>query len=417
VLKSFLIAMAQVQYQEQEELSLDDFDKSEAFSRSGKTSRKELTLDEAFRAAKEAWPEEEPLNVKDFQIKEFPIPQVASVSKSGIAPIYESEEEGYEYLEFIESSDSDYPWRGLTEVMLGLGTMLPEWILKGDLEENAEKIIERVELFIEDLPTHEKELKLIMGSCMIFYGGCWPRLASYMAAYEVFGTAAVLDEVVLVGRCFYNSFFNSEVVYGKSVLTTGKVKGAYARVRQAIKDAGLQIAVFLAVKHVAPWAEVCLSIAFASKLTGIVRLEEVFAKVLSTSMDGNSIDESDAAWIRLLSCLCCNILALVFLGVGYPSLVVAMYMAHFGLEMILCDDVKKTYHIAGVPFTFEREDWEDKSTQNYVWSTVAIMSLWQALNGYSGLLESISWLMLMFPVVKLYNLVNYGALSCDSKEE
>jgi len=410
--------MAQVQYQEQEELSLDDFDKSEAFSPSGKTLRKELTLDEAFRAAKEAWPEGEPLNVGNFQIKEFPLPevQVASLGKTEVETVYE--EEDYEYLEFIESSDSDYPWRGLTEVMLGLGTMLPEWLLKTDLEEQAEKIIDRVELFIEDLPKHEKELKLIMGFCMIFYGGSWPRLASYMAAYEVFGTAAVLDEVVLVGRCFYNSFFNNEEgEYEKRVFKTDKVKEAYARVRQTIKDAGLQIAVFLAVKHVAPWAEVCLSIAFASKLKGIVRLEEVFGKVLSTSTNGDLIDESDAAWIRLLSCLCCNILSLVILGVGYPSLVVAMYMCHFGLEVILCDALKKTYSIAGVPFRFEREDWEDKTTQNYVWSAVVITSLWQAINDYSGLLESVSWLMLMFPVVKLYNLVNYGALSRDLKEE
>jgi len=411
--------MAQVQYQEQEELSLDDFDKSEAFSPTGKSSGKKLTLDEVYRAAKEAWPEVEPLNVKDFQIEEFPLPevQVASLGETEVEPVYEEEEEDFEYLEFIDSSDSDYPWRGLTEVVLGLGTMLPEWLLKTDLEEQAEKIIDRVELFIEDLPKHEKELKLIMGFCMIFYGGSWPRLASYMAAYEVFGTAAVLDEVVLVGRCFWNSCFYNEGEHEKRVFKTGKVKEAFARVRQTFKDAGLQIAVFLAVKHVAPWAEVCLSIAFASKLTGIVRLEEVFGKVLSTSMDGELIDESDAAWIRLLSCLCCNILALVILGVGYPSLVIAMYMAHFGLEMILCDDLKKTYRIAGVPFTFEREDWEDKTTQNYVWSTVAIMSLWQAINDYTGLLESVSWLMLMFPVVKLYNLVNYGALSHNLKEE
>jgi len=397
-------------------LSLDDFNKSEAFSPSRISLRKKQSVDEAFWAAKEAQREEEHLNVRNLTTKDLPIPTVVSLSDSEAEPLYE--EESYEYLEFMDS-DSDYPWRGLTEVVLGLGARVPEWLLKADLEENAEKIIDAVEFFIEDLPKHEKELKLIMGFCMIFYGGSWPRLASYMAAYEVFGTAKVLEEVVLVGRCFYNSFFNNEVATVNCVFTTGNVRETCARVRQAIRDTGLQIAVFLAVKHVAPWAEVCLSIAFASKLPGIIRLDEVFTKALGTSMNenGKSVNEIEAAWIRLLSSLCCNILALVLLSVGYPNMVVAMYMTHFGLEMVLCDDVKKTYHIGGVPFTFEREDWKDKTTQNYVWSTVAIMSLWQALNGYSGLLESISWLMLLFPVVKLYNLINYGAFSGELKEE
>jgi len=404
--------MAQFQYQEQEELSLDDFDKSNEVTKSRRSIRKNEPADEALWASLEARSGE--VYSRDMAMEDLPV--------SKVEPMYESEQEslnedeGYEYLEFIDS-DSDYPWRGLTEAVLALGSRVPEWLLKVDIEESAEKLVDQVEFFIEDLPIHETELKLIMSLCMICYGGSWPRLASYIAAFEVFGTEKVLDEVVLVGRCLYNSCCNYEVTTEKSVPTKTDGKEIFARVRQTIKDAGLQIAVLLAVLHVAPWAEVCLSIAFASKISGIVRLQEVFTYTLRTNDYESSVSPIEAEWSKLLSTLCCNILALVLFSVGYPSLIIAMYMAHLGLEMILCDDANKTLCIYGIPLMFARGDWEDKAIQNYVWATIAVMSLWQALSGYSGLLEPISWLMLLFPTVKLYNMVYFNASKKDVKEE
>jgi len=96
-----------------------------------------------------------------------------------------------------------------------------------------------------------------------------------------------------------------------------------------------------------------------------------------------------------------------------------MYMGYFGFAMTA--EALFTRLSINIPLVMEADvlknsGWLDMNNQFYVWVFVFAMAFWQAICGYTGTFELISWSMFLFPVVKVYNVLYGEPLSNEAKK-
>jgi len=239
-------------------------------------------------------------------------------------------------------------------------------------------------------PMYEEYFRIIASLCLIFYGGSWTNLAGSIAAIEAFGTIPALQEVFEVGVAFL--FDDSD-----DVVTP-------ARIKENLRQLGLQTTLLIAVLVSPSWAEICITIAFASKFTILVPVQELLKKVMSRPVaDVNEyndcFDDIDTSWFDLIAVIACNILSLIFFGC-LPRLTTAMYMGYLGVALLMEGFVARPINIPIIwdSELFDKEFWMKTSTQYSVWAIVAVMAIWQAVSGYEGVFLLLSWSMFLYPV-------------------
>jgi len=258
-------------------------------------------------------------------------------------------------------------------------------------------VVDSLELVLE-MPKYEGELKYITALLLVCYGGSWTMLAGIMAAVEIFGTEEVIQDSVKVGN-FLVSEDESEYELSPE------------EIKETFRKGSLHFALMVAVVVCPSVAEICITIAFACKYSCLVSAEALLRKILITPDIPNMDLEDyfglvDPEWFDLLSLLGCSVMSVVIFGC-FPRLITAMYMGYFGV-CLLAEAVQNGTHFF-IPFfsntgAFDENIWKQHTTQYYIWALVAVMAVWQAMNGYNGSFEFVSWCMFLYPVIRLYNI-------------
>jgi len=259
-----------------------------------------------------------------------------------------------------------------------------------------------------EAPKYEEEFRFIASVGLIFYGGSWTNLAGGIAAVEAFGTIKALQEIYQVGMAFL--FDESE-----NGVTPGEIK-------ENLRQLGLQTTLLMAVLVSPSWAEICITIAFASKFTTLVPVKELLKMLTSPDQDENEFDEYfghiDDSWFDLIAVISCNILSLIFFGC-FPRLTTAMYMGYLGVSLLMEGLVNRPINIPVLwdSEIFDMNFWMMESTQYYTWGIVAVMAIWQAVSGYDGIFLLLSWSMFLYPVVKVLNILVANSIFKETKAE
>jgi len=263
----------------------------------------------------------------------------------------------------------------------------------------VEKFVKRLDIVYE-VPKYQEELKYISALALVCYGGSWTMLAGIIAAVEVFETEEVIEEALKIGNYIVFEEYDTEYEVSPQ------------EIKEAFRNLALHFALMVAVVICPAIAEICISIAFASKFSPLVSSEELLKKIMiSLDVANMNIDDYfgilDPEWFGLLSLLCCNIVSVILFGC-FPRLLTAMFMGYFGFSLL----AEAFQNGIGnfIPFTtysvaFEESFWVQKTTQYYIWAFIAVMALWQAMDGYSGSFEFVSWFMFLYPAVRLYNIL------------
>jgi len=248
---------------------------------------------------------------------------------------------------------------------------------------------------VQQVVKYEEELKFVSAAALIFYGGSWTYLAGVFAAADVFGTQQLLEVAWKVG----------------TVLCTDDLKEdefSPAQLKQVLRDLGLHIALFTAITVSPSWAEICITVAFASKIASYIPVEDALKSTISipnnemTEFDDyfSAVDDS---WFDLLALIMSNILSLTLYGC-FPRLIMAMYMGFIGcslaLECFLVRTRESDYEI------FDRIFRLTEMGPFYIWGIISVFSMWQALWEYQGHCLFLSWVMFLHPVVRVYNVVD-----------
>jgi len=260
-----------------------------------------------------------------------------------------------------------------------------------------ESIVNSMDIVYE-IPKLEEESKIVTALALAFYGGSWTMLAGIIGAVEVFGTQEVFEESLKVGN------FVMSDDYEENDVTPLEVKETFRKV-------ALQIALMIAVVTCPSFAEICITIAFACKFSSLVSAQEMLKKIMVSSEYPNMEIEDyfglvDPEWFDLLSLFGCNIVSVILFGC-FPRLITATYMGYLGV-WLLADTLKKGLDFFFIPYIggptyLDESMWMRKSTQYYVWTVVAVLAVWQAMYGYSGYFEFISWSMFLYPAVRVHN--------------
>jgi len=244
-------------------------------------------------------------------------------------------------------------------------------------------------------PMYEEDFRIIASLCLIFYGGSWTNLAGSIAAIEAFGTIPALQEVFELGMAFL--FDDSD-----DFVTPARIKGN-------LRQLGLQTTLLIAVLVSPSWAEICITIAFASKLTILVPVQKLLKKVMSrpdvhANEFSDYFNDIDTSWFDLIAVIACNILSLIFFGC-LPRLTTAMYMGYLGVALLMEGLVARPINIPIIwdSELFDKDFWMKKSTQYSVWAIVAVMAIWQAVSEYEGVFLLLSWSMFLYPVIAACN--------------
>jgi len=256
-----------------------------------------------------------------------------------------------------------------------------------------EAFMKFVENCVYSIPTYEEELKIVTAGCLFFYGGSWTVLASFLAAAELFDTKKELKAACEVGE----KFMSIEDLDEEDDVTPSQLM-------ETFKKVGLQFALMLAVLHSDAWAEICVSFAFASKLSTLVHFEELYD-------EPKDLSPADSEWLSLISSVSSTILSLIFYGI-WPGLVVAMYMANIGLEYLLTVQYRFWLPIGDI-VTF-KELLTNPHNRIAIWISLTFTALWQGFYSYTGVSEFLSWLMFLLPAVQLFNLIS-GYFTIDLK--
>jgi len=252
---------------------------------------------------------------------------------------------------------------------------------------------------IVQMPKCQEEFKFITSMALLLYGGSWTRLAGIIAALEAFGTNDVLKEAFQLGKTFFSDDSEGDEV------TPNQLKKSF-------RDLASHTALLVAVNVTPALAEICLSIAFASKYTPLVQGQGILRNFISRSVNlgtteaDHSFSSVDTSWIDFIGVLGCNILSLITFGC-FPCFGTAMYMGYLGVSLLI--DVIKVMHmeiLGEFLVVFDEGLWMKKSTQYYAWGIVVLMAIWQAVSEYNGVCLPLSWLMFFHPLIKLYNLFN-----------
>jgi len=260
------------------------------------------------------------------------------------------------------------------------------------------KFVKTLDVVFE-VPKYQEQLKYITALALVCYGGSWTMLAGIIAAVEIFGTEEAVEHTLKVGNhIVYEEYDNDHEV------SPGEIKETF---RNMALHCGLIVAVVLCPAV----AEICISIAFASKFSPLVSVKQLLKKIMmSPDVANMDLDDYfglvDPEWFELLSLFGCNIVSVILFGC-YPRLITAMFMGYFGF-CVLAEAIQNGVDIF-IPFTtysvaFQKDVWIQKTTQYYVWAFVAVMALWQAMNDYSGSFQFISWCMFLYPAVRIYNI-------------
>jgi len=281
-------------------------------------------------------------------------------------------------------------------------TIMPKaGVLRNFVSANVvfEKFVRTLDVFYE-VPKYQEELKYISALALVCYGGSWTMLAGIIAALEVFETEEVIEEALKIGK--YVVFEEYDTEYEVSP----------REIKETLRNVALHFTLMVAVVICPAIAEICISIAFASKFSPLVSSEELLKKIMiSLDVANMNIDDYfgllDPEWFGLLSLLGCNIVSVILFGC-FPRLITAMFMGYFGFGLLA--EAFRNGVENFVPFTtysveFEESFWNQKTTQYYIWAFIAVMALWQAVNGYSGSFEFVSWFMFLYPAVRLYNIL------------
>jgi len=245
---------------------------------------------------------------------------------------------------------------------------------------------------LEGIPQFEVEYKFCASMALICYGGSWTSLAGIIGASEIFGTWKVLEETfALVTAFFYTDL-------GNGCLSPGQMKAK-------IRKLGLHIALFIATLVSASWAEICITLAFTSKYTSLIPVQEFLKKTVSKPVTVQS-QGVDASWFELISVTACNMLSFIVFGC-FPRLITAMYMGYIGVSLM--HEVVKDY-LSYLPLIWNSEISQGnflmtKSTQCVAWGIVTFMAVWQSVSEYTGLFVFLSWLMFLYPTVEVYNIL------------
>jgi len=248
-----------------------------------------------------------------------------------------------------------------------------------------------------EVPRYEEELKYVSCISLICYGGSWTTLAGVVAAAEAFGTEQVLEEVNELGTLF----FSDGIDFGVSPF----------EIKEIVKKIGLHISLLIVVFASPSWAELCITIALASKVAHFVPVVDMLKKIMtSANIDIGEIDEFfrlvDDDWFNILALIACNVVSLIVFAC-FPQFATAMYMGYHGVS-VLGESLTDNFG-SHLPLFWEfemtnRSFWMKNTTQFLVWGSVVIMSLWQAISGYTGVCLFVSWLMFLHPLVQVYNM-------------
>jgi len=249
-------------------------------------------------------------------------------------------------------------------------------------------------------PKCQEELKFITSISLLLYGGSWTRLAGIIAAFEAFGTKVVLKEAFQLGK---------NLVLDDSQGT----EVTASQVKRSFRDLASHTALLVAVTVTPSLSEICLSIAFASKYTSLVQEQGILKKFISNSVNlgrteaDHCFSSVDTSWIDFIAVLGCNILSLIIFGC-FPRFATATYMGYLGISLLM-DFIKVFLNMAVLGeyiVVVDEGFWIKKSTQYCAWGIVVLMVIWQAVSEYKGFCLSLSWLMFLYPLVKLYNLLS-----------
>jgi len=234
----------------------------------------------------------------------------------------------------------------------------------------------------------EEEFQYVTAITLICYGGSWTILAGVFAAGDAFGTKRVLTEACKVCMKFISEDGEDE----EKILPI--------EIKESVKQLGLQMSLLIAIIASPSWAELCITIALASKYACLLPVKDIMKKTKSDSLedvfDNDTVEDS---WFNLLALIACNILSLTVFGC-FPRFTTSVYMGYVGLELMM----KGLMNNVDMPV--DKELWKNNQTQYYAWAVVTVMAMWQAFYGYTGIVECLSWVMFVYPVVKLYNYVN-----------
>jgi len=260
------------------------------------------------------------------------------------------------------------------------------------------KFVKTLDVVFE-VPKYQEQLKYITALALVCYGGSWTMLAGIIAAVEIFGTEEAVDQTVKVGnQIIYEEYDNDHEVTPQEI-------------KETFRNMALHFGLILAVVLCPSVAEICISIAFASKISPLVSVKQLLKEIM-TSPDVANMDLDDyfglvdPEWFQLLSLFGCNIVSVILFGC-FPRLITAMFMGYFGFCMLaeaIQNGVDNFIPFATYSVAFQEDVWVQKRTQYYVWSFVAVMAVWQAMNDYSGSFEFISWCMFLYPAVRIYNI-------------
>jgi len=259
---------------------------------------------------------------------------------------------------------------------------------------------------VQEFVKYEEEMKYLTSAALLFYGGSWTYLAAILAAVDAFGTQQVLEESWKIVILFLSDDSEEDQV-------------SPADIKDTLKDLGLHIALLFAI-NVSPFcAEICITVAFASKFSSLIPVKNMLKNTMM--MPGVEISEFeeyfsevDNSWFDLLAVIASNILSLTLFGC-FPRLVTAMYMGYIGASIAvdsLMNRVRES-ELCNVE-VFDKIFGMNKTVQYWIWGVVAAMSVWQALSDYTGYCVLFSWLMFLQPVVRVYNMV---AADCDEMND
>merc|ERR1719193_2216355 len=109
-----------------------------------------------------------------------------------------------------------------------------------------------------EIPKYEEELKYMTAAALVCYGGSWTTLAGIFAAADVFEIEKTAEKAREIGVLLVSG--DDELQHDVSA---GELKAF-------IKNLGLHIALMVSVVYYPPWAEICVSLAFASKFSCLV---------------------------------------------------------------------------------------------------------------------------------------------------
>jgi len=259
-------------------------------------------------------------------------------------------------------------------------------VLKECIESAALKIMN----VIYSIPKFEEELKIVSAICLFFYGGSWVRLASVIAAVEIFDTKGIFELAFEVGHKFLtvDDLDDEDDVTPSQLLDTSK-------------SVGMHFALILAVIHCGGWAEICITFAFASKLSTILRLEEIFD---DGSYEYEEFTAADADWFELLSSIAAALISLILYGI-FPGVVTALYMSLVGLQFFFSGQYNLDFPAGNFTSSLleTSEEFVNGNNKFSIWIGASFTALWQSYYSYSGSCVFLSWFMFMWPLVMTFN--------------